>query len=514
MPKKRWYDGQSDWSGGANSVDDSRQIGPTQFVTGSNLLIDAQGGLFKRKGFQRIASSFPSGTCVGCTAWVRENGTTEFVACYASAGTTTVYQSPSTTIPMTLTNVGTFTAADSEITFARLTDGAGNPALYMADVNNEIFAVNEYYKWVPATSTVTTITPVVTIRPSMLLVHNQRLFAVAIGAAGGRADRLYWSGLNNGDTLGDTANGGGNARIETAGGAIVDMMSVGASLIILHSNGISRFTGWSSDDIAVSTQTVTSGSGIGFSKWRACISLGNVGYALADNGYVYRIDEAGNFEPVNLHHPLNVAIANPGYYIGVFNDRVRSTLTWVRGVGGNIGSSVPTAYNFNYHTGGWTTTNLSSGLGSSETLGGLSNGVRFLGEPLMYLHAASKIWQYGNQNKDDLLSDGTGGTAVTVLLQTRKFMSKSKILGIKALRFLYLEYRDAFPASPTVQVNASAALSQKAGASDTTIAYHVSDSGPSNGFQVTLTDANLDAIVTDNHISSIVLEGFEYGERF
>ena len=94
-------------------------------------------------------------------------------------------------------------------------------------------------------STVTTVASVGGVTYVKFVVYNQRLLGIT-----GNSQRIYWSDFNNGDTIGDSANGGGFADLRQPNlGTISDIVVVGDTLYMLHTNGVSTFTGWSFDDI-------------------------------------------------------------------------------------------------------------------------------------------------------------------------------------------------------------------------------------------------------------------------
>ena len=121
-----------------------------------------------------------------------------------------------------------------------------------------------------------------------LAVYNQRMFGV-----GGSSNQLLYSDLNNGDTLGDSAAGGGLAYITTSSNQkITGLIPVGGSLFIMHQNAISRFTGWSMDDIQIDSGTSGMSTTVGTLWPESCVALGHEGYFLSQDGF-YRLTENG-----------------------------------------------------------------------------------------------------------------------------------------------------------------------------------------------------------------------------
>lgn len=137
---------------------------------------------------------------------------------------------------------------------------------------------------------------------NQIWVYNQRLFGCKgdqmVGgtatAAGAASQILYYSGLNNGDTIGAAASGGGSAAIRTYGGQnIVGGFALGASNFILHENAISVFRGTTFDDINIAAGAQGVSPNIGYPlAWK---TIGGVGYVLTMSGLY--IATEGGFAP-------------------------------------------------------------------------------------------------------------------------------------------------------------------------------------------------------------------------
>jgi hypothetical protein len=71
-----------------------------------------------------------------------------------------------------------------------------------------------------------------------------------------------FSSLNNGETLGDVAAGGGEIIVRTFGDEkLVALASVNSSLLMFHERGLSRLTGFGQDDISVDPEGISSQTG-------------------------------------------------------------------------------------------------------------------------------------------------------------------------------------------------------------------------------------------------------------
>src|SRR5690606_32348517 len=84
------------------------------------------------------------------------------------------------------------------------------------------------------------------------------------------------------------ANGGGSARVRTFGiSEITGLQVLGSSLLIFHRDGISRFTGWSQDDIDIDAGAEGITQDVGTISPASIVVVENYCYFLTDRG-VYR----------------------------------------------------------------------------------------------------------------------------------------------------------------------------------------------------------------------------------
>lgn len=356
------------------------------------------GGLLPRTGSQRSSASPLSGANPvngGFTWYNSPNASTELLA----VCNTDLFTSPGQSAPpITWTNRGGTLHATLPIGFASFRDGSANVA-YIADGG----LLN---KW-----NGTTLTENIASTPnvSLLAVFNQRLFAAGdIGAP----DTIYWSGLNNGDTLGQTGSGGGSAVIRTFGQSrIVGLAVVGSSLLVFQERGISRFTGWGIDDFDIDEGMRSAFPLVSAVASSIQVAGPNAAY-FATNERVYKVNETDLTSISDDLPELNEALASIG------SDRLFATYNpnsseyWVGG-----GASVlSTSYVFSEKLNAWTQyAFVQSGTMTSHwtndstrsTLAGYSDGhVRFLAS---YPTNVTDLSFGGGPLKDDVLSDGTGG---------------------------------------------------------------------------------------------------------
>lgn len=145
-----------------------------------------------------------------------------------------------------------------------------------------------------------------------LWVSNQRLFGCKGSqdwtlSAGGNTETLYYSGLNNGDTINDPSSGGGSATIRTfGGGPIVGGFALGSSNFILHWNAISVFRGVTFDDINIVAGAGGVAPNIGFPMaWTvmdqtAYILTASGLYILTEGGGIRSAGTAANPDPIQV----------------------------------------------------------------------------------------------------------------------------------------------------------------------------------------------------------------------
>lgn len=266
-------DVQPSFEGGLNSTADESQLKPNEMRRAQNARLTEFGGVTKVLGSQRTsASAIGSGNPVrGGLSWDNA-GTVSQLA--VSNGL--LYTGPYS-IGMTWTAQVGALSSSAQISMAPFRDGSGN-AVYIADGG----LLN---KWDGAALGVNIAS---TPAASMVAVYNQRLYAIT-----GTDETLYWSALNNGDTCGIAASGGGSAIVRTFGKSTLQgLMALGGSLLLVHKNGISRFTGWTQDDISISTGTQGVSADIGSTAPGSFVTVENVGYFLSDRG-VYEVTESG-----------------------------------------------------------------------------------------------------------------------------------------------------------------------------------------------------------------------------
>jgi len=270
----RLADQQPKFDGGLNDVSDDSALQPNQMRRSINARLTDYGAVTKRGGTQRSSTAALAAAAVlnGFT-FRQDSGTEQILAvCNGVLRTTTYGAFPWTWA--TQTGALSTTVVPS---FAQFRDSGGNDVVYIADGG----ALN---KW---SGTALTTNIVGTVACDVIAVHNERLWA-----AGNTTypDSIFYSDLNNGDSLGNGASGGGQIIVRTFGDeTVVGLASINTSLLIFHRRGISRLTGYGQDDLTVAPAAVT--ADVGTIAPDSIVASNNVAFFISERG-LYRCNEA------------------------------------------------------------------------------------------------------------------------------------------------------------------------------------------------------------------------------
>ncbi len=405
-------DGQSDTSGGLNISADSSQLAPNQVRRAQNARLTVFGGLLKRLGSQNLhAAAIGSGNPVrGGFAWEKDDGTQQLLSVsnghlhYGTYG-----------IPMTWTQVAAPTLASASVypSFAAFRDNS-QQVVYIADGGKLL-------KWDGATLARSTTSPNV----SRIWTYNQRLYGVS-----GSDVNLNASGLNNGDDLGYTGGEGVIVPIQTFGESeLVGGCALGVSNLLFHAGGISRWTGVTQDDIAIQAGTLGVSSDIGTIVPASIVVTETEAYFLSDRGF-YAVNAGGirristNLDPDILQLfslASNLCAANNRFY--------REIEYYLPDIG---------IYSFNYQLQTWT--GPWNGGYISPVTHSMWQAKDTNGTPIVLVGGSTgfvKQMDPDGINTDNVLSDGSGGTAITMICQFRRFFFNNPPSD-KALRWAYL----------------------------------------------------------------------------
>ena len=291
----RLADQQPKFDGGLNDVSDDSALQPNQMRRSNNARLTDYGAVTKRGGTQRSSTAALAAAAVlnGFT-FRQDSGTEQILAvCNGVLRTTTYGAFPWTWA--TQTGALSTTVVPS---FAQFRDSGGNDVVYIADGG----ALN---KW---SGTTLTTNIVGTVACDVIAVHNERLWASGNTSF---PDSIFYSDLNNGDSLGNGASGGGQIIVRTFGDeAVVGLASINTSLLIFHRRGISRLTGFGQDDITVAPAAVT--ADVGTIAPDSIVASNNVAFFISERGLPLQRGggragrDAGQAGPAAPHHPATV----------------------------------------------------------------------------------------------------------------------------------------------------------------------------------------------------------------
>jgi hypothetical protein len=427
VPRPKVIDIQESFSG-LNTTASEDQLQPTEIRQAANVKFTAYSAATKRNGTQRVHT-----TSLGVGAPIQGGYYWDTQALYLVVCEGTLFTSPGGAFPWTWTQRGAtnFFSLTAKISFAAFTSSSngGNEVVYMADG-----AFLSLYASGPGLIRFTALSPPgspPTI--SYLAVYNKRLLAV-----NGIDPTLYWSSLGDGNDLGipSSPDAGGNDVIKTFGeNACLSLLPMAAGLLILHKRGTSTFTGWSQNDISVSSGTAGISADIGTLAPFGNVAVENNAFVVSDRG-VYQLTPYGIYEQISkpIESILNGLSRSLFPLIVAAHDKVqRQVLFFFPTLG---------VYAWNYRTNGWSgpwdSIYLSTGLGgpcsalwpavdqnnTPIVLGGFSDGfVRQTEVPGLYL--------------DDVHSDGTGGNIYNLVLQSRRLLAEDAY-SLKMIRWIYV----------------------------------------------------------------------------
>ncbi len=405
-------DGQFRCDGGLNISADASQLQPNQVRRAENCRLTVFGGILKRLGSQNIhASAIGTGNPVlGGVGWLKDDGTQQILAVSNARLHTAAYA-----VPATFGAISSPTLTSNSVypSFAPFRD-ASQEVVYIADGGKLL-------KWDGTTLARSTVTPNV----SRVWTYNQRLY----GCAGTDAVLLV-SGLNDGDDLGNTSGEGAQIPIRTFGESeIVGGVALGPANLIFHTGGISQFTGVTQDDIAVQAGTIGRSPDVGTVNPASICATETEAYFLSDRGF-YAVNAYGVRRiSTNLDPDILLLFSLAANLFAVHNKYYREIEFYLPDVG---------FYSYNYQLQAWT------GPWNGGYISPLTHSawpaVDTDGTPIVLVGGATgfvKQMDMANIYKDNVLSAGTGGTAVTEVVQFRRLFFGNPASS-KALRFAYL----------------------------------------------------------------------------
>ena len=270
----RLADQQPRFDGGLNDVSDDAAGQDNQMRRAFNARLTDYGAVTKRGGTQRTSTAaLAAASVLNGFTFRQDSGTRQILAvCNGTLRTTTYGSFPWTWASQT----GTFSTTVVP-TFAQFRDAGGNDVVYIADGG----LLN---KW---NGTALTTNIANTTDCAVIAVHNERLWGTVNSTY---PDSIFYSALNNGDTLGYGPSDGGQIIVRTFGDeAIVGLASINTSLLIFHRRGISRLTGFGQDDITTQPAGLT--ADVGTIAAKSIVANNNIAFFISERG-LYRCNEA------------------------------------------------------------------------------------------------------------------------------------------------------------------------------------------------------------------------------
>lgn len=436
-------DVQPSFNGGLNLTADPSQVQPNQVRDAENGRLSEYGGIGKRLGTWRITTAAlgSGGPIQNGYTWNQTSSrtilavqggklfTAPFVPPSLSATlVTNSSQEITTEAGVTLTTESPYSAfTDQGGTMSSTATPSFAAFLYSAPPDTECVYIADggpLNRW-----NGTTLTENISSTPnvSFLRVYNQRLFGVS-----GANQSVYYSDLNNGNSLGDGANGGGEAIIRTFGDQRTTALAVsGSSLLIFHATGISKWTGFTQDDIAIGAGSQGVTSEVGTTAPFSVVEVAGNVFFLANNGFYVVSD---NSAPQSISTPIDTLIrtwsdADMQDVRGVHVRQYQEVRWWIPNYGVLVYN-----YRLNAWSGPWTGGYLNPAttcLFESQDTNGKFVAMR--GDELGWLTLSDPDGIY----LDNLSTDATGGQEFTLSFQPHRFFAND-YMAEKAYRWGYL----------------------------------------------------------------------------
>ena len=413
----RVLDVQPRFDGGLNSVSDEAALQDNQVRTAANARLTDYGAISKRGGTRRTAAPLASQPITGGYTWTRDNGTVSVLAVCNG----TLFTSAFNPTTWTWTSQTGTLASNTTSYFANFRDAGGNDVVYIADGG----LLN---KW-NGTTLSTNLTGTATC--SAIAVHNERLWSCGDPNF---PESVFYSALNNGDSLGVDAADGGQILVRTFGNEmIVGLASINTSLLVFHKRGISRITGYGQDDLTVAPQAVT--ADVGTIAKNSIVASQNIAYFISERG-LYRCNEAevasiGTPQQPDPILPIIRQLSSTDFdKINCVINRATKEL-WI---------TIPNFGCYQYHTvlnawsGPWDT-----GYTSPDTTY-LFECLNSAGLPIVLRGDASgyvSVCDAPGVFLDNVASDGTGGTRYAMSVQMHRLYCGDDALAT-SLRWCYL----------------------------------------------------------------------------
>ena len=435
--RQKVTDAQPRMDGGLNSISSDSVLADNQLRRARNSRLTEFGAITKRGGTQYVSSAVSGNDDIlnGFT-WRKDDGTSQVLVVAGGSLHTSTYGS----LPWTWTQQTGALSTTVTPYFAKFRDASNNDVVYIGDGGG----VN---RWDGTTLTLN-ISPV---GAKNVVVHNQRLWSCGCGT---NPQSIFYSSLNNGDTLGDGASGGGEIIVRTFGDeTIIGLASVNTSLLIFHRRGISRLTGYGQSDITVSPEGVS--SDVGAIAAGSIVSVENIAYFVSERG-LFRCNES---EVAPVASP-----ATPDPLLPLIRGLTSANFDGIRTVYNRatreVWINIPNNGVYVYHTllNAWTGPWDGGYLGPATTC--LFETVDADGLPVILkgdVESFVAICDQENVYLDNVAADGTGGDSYVMEVRLHRLYAGDSALS-KAMRWGYLQAELSGSAQSRVEWNTGNAV--------------------------------------------------------
>lgn len=414
MARPMRRDAQADFRGGLNLAADPLQLNSNEVRRADEAVLTEYGGITKRYGSQRLSNTpLHANGILNGFGWEKNDGTQQLLA----VANGTLYTAPYAigTTWTARTGALSTTVAPSMVSFR----DASREVVYIADGG----LLN---KWTDFGATPLEVDLTNTASTRVLAVYNQRLFGIS-----GTNQTLYWSAINNGDSLGYAPSGGGEAIIRTFSDQILTgLAAFRSSLLVFHTSGISRFTGLTQDDIVISAGTQGVTSDVGTIAARSVVQTEQGVFFLSDRGFYVATES--DVQPLSFRlDPLvrDLLLTQASGVIGVHARATKEVLWFLPAVG---------ILRYSYALNAWT----------GPCAGGyLAPATRALFEaqdtdkqPIVLAGDASGYVKQVDAPRtytDNAAVDGTGGSSYTFAVTCRRFYAGDPS-NVKSFKWAYL----------------------------------------------------------------------------
>ena len=510
MGRPRVVDRQEGFGGGLNTSADPSQLQPNQFRAGENGRLTVYGAFAARNGTRRLTGTALAGAIQNGFTWYRLTATVLLVVVNGTlyAATQVPFTNPESLLSeasdflvtedadflVTESSYTTFTAVTGALSATQTPDFAAfrsgsTECVFIADGG----PLNSYDG--------STLTTNIASTPGCvsLAVYNKRMYGVT-----GTDQGVYYSALEDGATLGIGASGGGQALIRTfSNQRTTAVANNGNALLIFHENGISRWTGYTVDDISID-ETATGVSGqVGTVAPLSVVETVKGVFFLGNDGFYV----VGDGRPERISVPIDATVRQ------LTGNQIRQTRGCHVGQYKEVRWFVPDVgvLAFNYEQGVWSAIDTGGYLSPVTTA--LWESQDESGRPiLMRGDSAGHVSQCDLTDTylDNIALDGTGGDVYEVFVQCHRLFS-GDTAGEKSLRKGYIVGDTGGSQAITIEWT-TAQGTETYTLDPTTQSQNLLEfplSGRGNSVDVTIRDAGSVGAV----YSSLEVEGFSMGRR-